>query len=371
LNPLFLNKFHTVTGQPLILAIESSCDETSAAVLRGSRLLSNVIATQETVHRFYGGVVPELASRAHQQKIIPVVHEALVQAKITKNDLSAVAFTRGPGLMGALLVGVSFAKAMALALDIPLVEVNHMQGHVLAHFIQDGKDDWPVSRGGMPVALAAGQDHPAPSFPFLCLTVSGGHTQIVRVNGFLDMQILGQTLDDAAGEAFDKAAKVMGLPYPGGVLIDRLSDEGNETAFRFPHPSIPGLDFSFSGLKTAFLNFIKKHSEGDAAFVEKHKADICASYQKTIVDVLLDKLKQASEETGITQIALAGGVSANRRLRRAVQEAGGAMGWTTFVPPLRYCTDNAAMIASAGYYRYALGHQDQLDVDILPTWPLL
>jgi N6-L-threonylcarbamoyladenine synthase len=319
-----------------ILGIESSCDETSAAIIQDTLLLSNVIATQDTIHRFYGGVVPELASRAHQQKIIPVVNEALIQANIAKNELSAVAFTRGPGLMGALLVGVSFAKSMALALDIPLVEVNHMQGHVLAHFIR--KQNNPES--------------PVPAFPFLCLTVSGGHTQVVLVENYLKMKVIGETRDDAAGEAFDKAAKIMGLPYPGGVVIDRLAKEGNASAYKFPHPHSPGYDFSFSGLKTAFLNFIREKTNADPSFIDKNKNNICASYQKTIVDILMNKIMQASADTGIRDIAISGGVSANSGLRAAFVETGQRLGWNTFIAPFEFCTDNAAMIAVAAYYKF-------------------
>ena len=322
--------------QVRILGIESSCDETSASVIEGTLLLSNVIANQDTIHRYYGGVVPELASRAHQQKIIPVVQEALSLAKIAKNELDAIAFTRGPGLMGALLVGVSFAKSLALALNIPLVEVNHMQGHVLAHFLDRG------SPGAHP------------SFPFLCLTVSGGHTQIVRVDDYLSMHVIGETMDDAAGEAFDKAAKILGLPYPGGIWIDRHASMGNSKAYRFPHPQSPGYNFSFSGLKTAFLNFIREHG-ADESFIQHHLEDICASYQQTIVEILLRKLMMASDETGITEIAISGGVSANSGLRRELDETGKQKGWRTWVAPLEFCTDNAAMIAIAGYYKFMAG----------------
>jgi N6-L-threonylcarbamoyladenine synthase len=315
-----------------ILGIESSCDETAASVLCNDKVLSNIVASQ-AVHQFYGGVVPELASRAHQQKIIPVVHEAIDKANISKEDLSAIAFTKGPGLMGALLVGVSFAKSFALALDIPLIDVHHMQAHVLAHFIND-------------------EDKPKPRFPFLCLTVSGGHTQIVLVKDYLDLKVIGETRDDAAGEAFDKAAKIMGLPYPGGPLIDKLAQQGNAKAFKFPHPVIAGYDFSFSGLKTAFLYFIRDTSKDNSSFIEQNKADICASIQKTIVDILLHKLKKASDETGIKDIAIAGGVSANSGLRNAVIKMHDEAGWNVFIPKFEYCTDNAAMIAIAGYYKY-------------------
>ena len=384
-----------------ILGIESSCDETSAAVTCDTRLLSNIVANQDTIHRFYGGVVPELASRAHQQKIIPVVTEALLVANITKNELDAVAFTRGPGLMGALLVGVSFAKSFALALDIPLIEVNHMQGHVLAHFLEEEKAAGGSSSGSSSSSgsgsgssssssSSSGQPHGSafdsaqapkkhespesrsqspvasiqkPAFPFLCLTVSGGHTQIVMVKSPLDMEIIGETKDDAAGEAFDKAAKVMGLPYPGGILIDRLAREGKET-FKFPHPHSPGYHFSFSGLKTAFLNFINENTAKDPDFIQKHKADICASYQKTIVDILMNKLTKASQDTGINEIAISGGVSANSGLRNELVAAGKKNGWNTYIAPLAYCTDNAAMIAVAGYFKYL--KKDFADQHITP-----
>ena len=319
-----------------ILGIESSCDETSAAVLHHDTVLSNVIANQNLVHRMYGGVVPELASRAHQQKIVPVVEEALRQANITKNDLSGIAFTRGPGLMGSLLVGVSFAKATALALGIPMVEVNHMQGHVLAHFIREH----------------GATDKLIPQLPFLCLTVSGGHTQLVLVEAPLKMRIVGQTIDDAAGEAFDKAAKVLGLPYPGGPLIDQYAKLGNPEAFRFSKPNIPGLDFSFSGLKTGFLYFLRDRMAEDPDFKEKHLNDICASLQHTIVSILIDKVKLAAKEYGIKEVAIAGGVSANSGLRTKLTETGLEMGWNTFIPPFSYCTDNAAMIAMAGYFKF-------------------
>ena len=320
-----------------ILAIESSCDETAAAVISNDHVLSNIIASQ-AIHQYYGGVIPELASRAHQQKIIPVVDEALRKAELTAGELHAVAFTRGPGLMGALLVGVSFAKAFALALDIPLIEVNHMQAHVLAHFIRDN----------------ASEEKKFPAFPFLCLTVSGGHTQIVLVKSHLEMEVIGQTLDDAAGEAFDKAAKILGLPYPGGPLIDKYAREGNPDAWSFPIPKIPGLDFSFSGLKTSFLYFIRDQAAKDASFIEKNKADICASIQQTIVEILLRKMKLASEQTGITEIALAGGVSANSGLRNAFLNMKNA-GWNVFIPPFQYCTDNAAMIGIAAHFKFLKG----------------
>jgi len=325
-----------------ILAIESSCDETAAAVIYNDKILSNVIASQ-SVHKYYGGVIPELASRAHLQKIIPVVEDALKNAKVTKNDLSGIAFTRGPGLMGALLVGVSFAKAYALALDIPLIEVNHLQAHVLSHFLS-----YPNS----------------PKFPFLCLTVSGGHTQIVRVDDHLEMKVIGETLDDAAGEAFDKAAKILGFSYPGGPLIDRFAKDGNPKAYPFTIPNIPDLNFSFSGLKTAFLYFIRDSLEKDADFINKNKTDICASIQYTIIEVLLRKLKKASEETGIKEIAIAGGVSANSALRSAILKMQDDIIWNVYIPPFEFCTDNAAMIAIVGYYKFLKG--DFAEQSIVP-----
>jgi len=330
-----------------ILAIESSCDETAAAVICNDEIRSNVIASQ-AIHQYFGGVVPELASRAHQQKIIPVVEEALSKAKVSKNELDAVAFTRGPGLMGSLLVGVSFAKAFALALDIPLIEVNHLQGHVLAHFIKDNRSERKQ----------------VPSFPFLCLTVSGGHTQFVLVEDFLKSKIIGETLDDAAGEAFDKAAKIMNLPYPGGPLIDKLAKTGNPKAFHFPVPNISDLNFSFSGLKTSFLYFIRDHVAQNPNFIEEHQADICASIQYAIVEILIRKLKKAAEYTGIKNIAISGGVSANSGLREAVSKAGKELNWNVFIAPLEYCTDNAAMIAIAGYYKFL--HAEFADQSITP-----
>ena len=321
-----------------ILGIESSCDDTSAAVIRNTTLLSNVIASQ-AVHIKYGGVIPELASRAHQQNIIPVVDTALKEAGITPDKLDAIAFTRGPGLLGSLLVGTSFAKGLSIANNIPMVEVNHLQGHILSHFI-----DIPD------------REMPHPSFPFLCLLVSGGHTQIVKVSSPLDMEIIGSTIDDAAGEAFDKCAKVMGLPYPGGPVIDRLAKEGDAEAFTFAKPHVKGeFDYSFSGLKTSFLYTLRDRVKEDADFVEKNKADLCASLQRTIVDILLNKLIKASKVLGIKDIAIAGGVSANSGLRDAVAEAGRRRGWRTFLPPLKFTTDNAAMIAISGYYRYKQG----------------
>ena len=327
-----------------ILGIESSCDDTSAAVLRGNVLLSNVIASQ-AVHVKYGGVIPELASRAHQQNIIPVVDTALREAGIDASQLDAIAFTRGPGLVGSLLVGVSFTKGLSIARNIPMVEVNHLQGHILSHFI-DLRD----------------RTLPHPDFPFLCLLVSGGHTQIVRVDSPLEMEIIGTTIDDAAGEAFDKCAKVMGLPYPGGPVIDRLAKEGDPKAFRFAHPRVEGYDYSFSGLKTSFLYTLRDAVAADPDFIETHKADLCASLQGTIVEILLDKLIRASKETGIRDIAIAGGVSANSGLRDGIAEAGRRRGWRTFLPEFKFTTDNAAMIAMAGYYRYLRGDFSSLDV---------
>ncbi len=327
-----------------ILGIESSCDDTSAAVLRNSRLLSNVIASQ-AVHVKYGGVIPELASRAHQQNIVPVVDTALREAGVEAGDVDAIAFTRGPGLVGSLLVGVSFAKGLALARNIPLVEVNHLQGHILSHFI-----DLPD------------RELPHPGFPFLCLLVSGGHTQIVRVDSPLEMQIIGTTIDDAAGEAFDKCAKVMGLPYPGGPVIDRLAREGDPGAFRFARPRVEGLDYSFSGLKTSFLYTLRDRVADDAGFIERNKADLCASLQTTVVEILLDKLVKASKQTGIRDIAIAGGVSANSGLREGITAEGRKRGWRTFLPELKFTTDNAAMIAMAGHYRYLHGDFSSLDV---------
>lgn len=329
-----------MSNQPVyILGIESSCDDTSAAVIKNDRILSNIVANQE-VHRQYGGVVPELASRSHQANIIPVVELALSRANITKKDLSAIAFTRGPGLLGSLLVGTSFAKGLALGLDIPLIDVNHMQGHVLAHFIDDSNI--------IP-------DQGKPQFPFLCLTVSGGHTQIVLVRDYLDMEVIGTTIDDAAGEAFDKVAKLLGLPYPGGPLVDKLAGEGNPNLFPFPEPDIPGLNFSFSGLKTSVLYFLKRKENEDPGFLEKHRADVCASFQHTVVRYLMRKLIKASVENSIRSIALAGGVSANSGIRDALKTAAQEHGWKIYIPKLEYCTDNAAMIAITGFYKYQRG----------------
>ena len=333
--------------RPVILAIESSCDETSASVIRNGKVLNNIIASQ-AVHQKYGGVVPELASRAHQQNIVAVVDEALQQAGINLAELNAIAFTRGPGLMGSLLVGVSFAKGMALALNVPLIEVNHMQAHVLAHFI----------------------DEPRPQLPFLCLTVSGGHTQIVVVRGYQDMEVIGETQDDAAGEAFDKAAKILGLPYPGGPLIDRYAQQGNPRAFRFSQTVMPGLDFSFSGIKTAFLYFIRDQKQKDPDFVEKNLADICASLQEHLVQMLVSRVEQACRQTGIRQVAIAGGVSANSGLRKAMLETGKRHGWAVYIPAFEYCTDNAAMIAMVAHFKFLAGDFCTLDVTPLARMPV-
>ena len=317
-----------------ILAIESSCDDTSAAVLRGKVLLSNVTASQK-VHEAYGGVVPELASRAHQQNVVPVVDQALKQAGITKEQLSAVAFTRGTVLMGSLLVGVSFAKGFARSLGIPMIDVNHLQGHVMAHFIKESDDD-----------------NSAPPFPFICLLVSGGNSQIVKVNAYNDMEVLGQTIDDAAGEAIDKCSKVMGLGYPGGPIIDRLARQGNPKAYQFAKPNIPGLDYSFSGLKTSFLYSLQKWVKDDPDFVEHHKEDIAASLEHTIVDILMKKLRLAVKQTGIKHVAVAGGVSANNGLRNAFYDHAKRFGWNIYIPKFSYTTDNAAMIGVVGAYKY-------------------
>ena len=317
-----------------ILAIESSCDDTSAAVLKDGILLSNVTASQ-SVHEEYGGVVPELASRAHQQNIVPVVDAAIKRAGITKEELNAVAFTRGPGLMGSLLVGVSFAKGFARSLGIPMIDVNHLQGHVLAHFIRESEDD-----------------HDQPTFPYLCLLVSGGNSQIVKVNSYKDMEILGQTIDDAAGEAIDKCSKVMGLGYPGGPIIDKLARQGNPEAFEFSKPDIAGYDYSFSGLKTSFLYHLRDWLKEDPDFIEHHKEDLAASLEKTIVDILMKKLRKAVKDTGIKQVAVAGGVSANNGLRNAFCDHAKRYHWKIFIPKFSYTTDNAAMIGITGYFKY-------------------
>ena len=328
----------------IILGIESSCDDTSAAVIRDRVLLSNVIASQD-VHRAYGGVVPELASRAHEQNIVPVVSEALSRAGVKPSELTAIAFTRGPGLLGSLLVGTSFAKALSLALDIPAVMVNHLQGHVLAGFVRES---------GVPVH--------EPSFPYLCLLVSGGNSQIVKVNSPLDFEILGQTIDDAVGEAFDKCSKMIGLGYPGGPIIDRLAAQGDPKRFSFAKPHIPGLDYSFSGVKTSLLYFVRDEMAKDPEFMEKNKEDLCASFQKTLIDILMDKLIKAAKQTGIRDIAIGGGVSANSGLRNRVSEEGAKRGWNVFLPPFKFTTDNAAMIAVAGYFHYLAGERCPLDV---------
>lgn len=332
---------------PIILAIESSCDETSASVIRNGKVLNNIIASQ-AVHQKYGGVVPELASRAHQQNIVMVVREAMEKSGVVKTDLDAVGFTRGPGLIGSLLVGVSYAKGLALGLGIPLIEVNHMQAHALAHFI----------------------DEPTPKFPFLCLTVSGGHTQIVLVRDYLEMEVIGQTQDDAVGEAFDKAAKIMEMPYPGGPLIDRYAQSGNPRAFAFPETSMPGLDFSFSGIKTAFLYFLRDEKKKNADFVSENLNDICASLQHTLVSMLLSKLEKASDQTGIVEIAIAGGVSANSGLRARLRSLADKKGWNVFIPAFEYCTDNAGMIAMAAHHKFLKKDFSPLDVTPLARMPV-
>jgi N6-L-threonylcarbamoyladenine synthase len=315
-----------------LLAIESSCDDTAAAVLENDKVLSNLVARQH-IHEAYGGVVPELASRAHQQNIVPVVDAALKKAGISKNQLNAIAFTQGPGLMGSLLVGSSFAKSMSIALNIPLIAVHHMQAHIFAHFIDETGFD-------------------KPTFPFLALTISGGHTQIVKVSDFSSLEIIGETTDDAVGEAFDKTAKILGLPYPGGPLIDQFAKEGNPKAYSFTKPKVDGLDFSFSGLKTQILYFIQKNTQQNPNFVEENKADICASVQHTIIEILMDKLKLAVNQTGIRQIAIGGGVSANSGIRQTLKDAEQKYGWKTFIPKFEYTTDNAAMIGIVGYQKF-------------------
>lgn len=332
----------------ILLAIESSCDDTSAAVICDGVLLSNTTASQ-AVHEEFGGVVPELASRAHQLNIVPVVDAALKRANVTTAELSAIAFTRGPGLLGSLLVGTSFAKGLALAHDVPLVEVNHLQAHILAHFIRTENQESGVG---------------TPRFPFLCLLVSGGNSQIVLVKDHYTMEIIGQTIDDAAGEAFDKCAKIMGLPYPGGPWIDRLAKEGNAEAFVFAKPNIPGYNYSFSGLKTSFLYFLRDHLKDNPNFIEENKADLCASLQKTIIDILINKLKKAAKDLQVTEIAVAGGVSANSGLRDALLDLGRRHRWKVHIPPFAYTTDNAAMVAQAGYYRYLKG--DFCPIDAAP-----
>ena len=324
------------------MAIESSCDDTAAAVLCNNNVLSNIVATQE-IHEQYGGVVPELASRAHQQNIVPVVHQALASANIDKKQLSAIAFTRGPGLLGSLLVGTSFAKSLAMGLGIPLIEVNHMQAHILAHFINHEHEN-------------------PPTFPFLAMTISGGHTQIVKVNSPFDMDILGESLDDAVGEAFDKSAKLLGLPYPGGPLIDKYAKKGNPTAFKFPKPKVEGLNFSFSGLKTSIRYFIERNKKSNPDFVKTHLEDICASIQHTIVEILMDKLQTASMETKIKQVAIGGGVSANSEIRQRIKACENELDWKTFIPKFEYCTDNAAMIGIVGYFKYLKKDFVQADI---------
>lgn len=328
----------------IILGIESSCDDTSAAVLGDGVLLSNVIASQD-VHKAYGGVVPELASRAHELNIVPVVSEALSRASVKASDLTAIAFTRGPGLLGSLLVGTSFAKALGVSLGIPIIMVNHLQGHLLAGFVRE-----------------EGKETRVPSFPYLCLLVSGGNSQIVRVDSPLSYTILGQTIDDAVGEAFDKCSKMMGLGYPGGPVIDRLAGQGDPLRFSFAKPRVPGLDYSFSGVKTSLLYFVRDELAKDPDFLEKNKADICASFQKTLIDILMDKLIKASRQTGIKEITAGGGVSANSGLRRRIEAEGAKRGWNTYLPEFKFTTDNAAMIAMAGYYRYLAGERTALDV---------
>ena len=329
--------------EPIILGIESSCDDTSAAVLVGHKLLSNVIASQ-AVHTAYGGVVPELASRAHEQNIVPVVSEAIRRAGITAHDIDAIAFTRGPGLLGSLLVGTNFAKGLSLSLGIPMVEVNHLHAHVLAHFIEED-----------------GEEHHSPEFPFLCLLVSGGNSQIILVRSASDMTIIGQTIDDAAGEAFDKCAKVMGLGYPGGPVVNRLANEGNPKAFTFSKPNVPGYDYSFSGLKTSFLYTLRDELEKNPNFIEERKADLCASLQATVIDILMKKLRAAAKDLGIRQVAVAGGVSANTGLRDAFHDHARRYGWKVFIPKFAYTTDNAAMVAMNGYFSFVEGKRTKLD----------
>ncbi len=328
----------------IILGIESSCDDTSAAVIRDGYLLSNVIASQQ-VHKDYGGVVPELASRAHELNIVPVVSQALAKAGVEASELSAIAFTRGPGLLGSLLVGTSFAKALSLSLDCPMIMVNHLQGHILANFVR---------QEGRPVV--------EPAFPYLCLLVSGGNSQIVKVSSPLEFEILGQTIDDAVGEAFDKCSKMMGLGYPGGPVIDRLASQGNPDRFHFAKPNIPGLDYSFSGVKTSLLYFVRDEMAKDPLFMENNKEDICASFQKTLIDILMDKLIKASKQTGIREITIGGGVSANSGLRSRITLEGKKRGWRTYLPEFKFTTDNAAMIAIAGYFRYLAGEKTPLDI---------
>lgn len=330
-------------NQLLILGIESSCDDTSAAVLRGNTLLSNVIASQ-AVHKEYGGVVPELASRAHEQNILPVVSEAIKRAGISANDLDAIAFTRGPGLLGSLLVGVNYAKGLAMSLGIPMVEVNHLHAHVMAHFIEE-----------------KGEEHQSPKYPFLCLLVSGGNSQIILCHSPYKMEIVGQTIDDAAGEAFDKCAKVMGLGYPGGPIVNRLANEGNPHAFKFAKPNVPGYDYSFSGLKTSFLYTLRDEIKLNPNFVEENKEDLCASLQYTVIEILMKKLRLAAKELKIKHVAVAGGVSANTGLREAFVDHARRYGWSIYIPKFAYTTDNAAMVAMSGHYNYLEGKQNEMD----------
>lgn len=330
-------------NQLLILGIESSCDDTSAAVLRGNTLLSNVIASQ-AVHKGYGGVVPELASRAHEQNILPVVSEAIKRAGISANDLDAIAFTRGPGLLGSLLVGVNYAKGLAMSLGIPMVEVNHLHAHVMAHFIEE-----------------KGEEHQSPEYPFLCLLVSGGNSQIILCHSPYKMEIVGQTIDDAAGEAFDKCAKVMGLGYPGGPIVNRLANEGNPHAFKFAKPNVPGYDYSFSGLKTSFLYTLRDEIKLNPNFVEENKEDLCASLQYTVIEILMKKLRLAAKELNIKHVAVAGGVSANTGLREAFVDHARRYGWSIYIPKFAYTTDNAAMVAMSGHYNYLEGKQNEMD----------
>ena len=330
-------------NQLLILGIESSCDDTSAAVLRGNTLLSNVIASQ-AVHKEYGGVVPELASRAHEQNILPVVSEAIKRAGISANDLDAIAFTRGPGLLGSLLVGVNYAKGLAMSLGIPMVEVNHLHAHVMAHFIEE-----------------KGEEHQSPEYPFLCLLVSGGNSQIILCHSPYKMEIVGQTIDDAAGEAFDKCAKVMGLGYPGGPIVNRLANEGNPHAFKFAKPNVPGYDYSFSGVKTSFLYTLRDEIKLNPNFVEENKEDLCASLQYTVIEILMKKLRLAAKELKIKHVAVAGGVSANTGLREAFVDHARRYGWSIYIPKFAYTTDNAAMVAMSGHYNYLEGKQNEMD----------
>ncbi len=325
-----------------ILGIESSCDDTAASIIHNGKILSNVIANQK-IHEAYGGVVPELASRAHQQNIVPVVHQALEKAGITKEDLNAVAFTRGPGLMGSLLVGTSFAKSLAYGLNIPLIDVNHMQGHILAHYIDE-------------------EGFEKPPFPFLAMTISGGHTQIVKVNHYFDMEVIGETIDDAVGEAFDKSGKILGLGYPAGPEIDKRAKQGNPKTFSFTKPKVDGLNFSFSGLKTGIMYFIQRETKKNPNFIEENLNDICASIQYTIIGILIDKLKKASKDTGINHIAIGGGVSANSGIRQALKDGEHKFGWTTYIPKFEYTTDNAAMIAIVGYLKYLEGYSTEQNV---------